>query len=160
MAFDHDLDLSFMAEDRPVLEECRDTLACQGIVVDLARTSLFYSGRKVGDMEMWTRYGNRLCRDDPRQREGVMKFWRPLVDDFPARWIEPLARIRFAGATYPCPNAPTQLIRQRYLTCRIHPRLVIPHKQKCWFCRAFWAEAARIMRFRGAPVLAPGEPQP
>jgi hypothetical protein len=157
MAFDHDLDLSCLANDRAALEACAPALEARGIVIDLTRTSLFYRGRKIGDMEMWTRYGRRLCRDDPARRSGVMKYWRPLVDDFPARWIEPLARIRFDGAMYPCPNQPLRFIRHRYLTCRIHPRLVIPHKQKCWLDRAFWIEAARILAFRDAPFFAGDE---
>jgi hypothetical protein len=151
MAFDHDLDLSFLDEDEEKLRACMPDLEARGIVLNLERTSLFFRGRKIGDWEKWSRYGDRLCRDDPARRSGVMKFWRPLVDDIPAAWIEPLWHIRMDGRFHPCPNRPERLLRKRYLTCRLHLRLAIPHKQKCWKSRAFWQESGRIWRFRDAP---------
>jgi hypothetical protein len=157
MLFDHDLDLSFLAEDRAKLVACTGALAARGIELNMERTSLFFRGRKIGDIEPWTRYGDMMCRDDPAKREGLMKFWRPLVDDFPAAWVSPTARIKFNGDLYPCPNNPAALLRRRYLTCRIHLRLVIAHKQKCWLCREFWRQARRIWNYRDAPVIVPAE---
>lgn len=152
MAFDHDLDLSFLDEDEEKLRALVPALEARGITLNLERTSLFYRGRKIGDWERWSRYGDMICRDDPARRQGVMRFWRPLVDDMPAAWIAPLWQIRMHGRFYPCPNRTEKLLRQRYLTCRLHLRLAIPHKQKCWQSRAFWAEAGCIRRCREAPV--------
>lgn len=151
MAFDHDLDLSYLGEDEDKLRACIPLLEARGITLNLERTSLFYRGRKIGDWERWDRHGDRLCRDDPARRDGVMRFWRPLVDDFPAAWITPLWHIRMNGIYLPCPNGPQRLLRKRYLTCRLYLRLAIPHKQKCWKSRDFWRESARIWRFRDAP---------
>ena len=153
MAFDHDLDISFLGDDEAKIRECLPALAAHGIEINLERTSIFYRGRKIGDAERWQRYRNRMCRDDPAQRSGVYRFWRPLVDDFPAQRIAPTWRIRFAGALYPCPNHPDRFLRRRYLTCRLHLRLAIPHKQRCWVCAEFWREALRIWRFGDAPVI-------
>lgn len=148
MAFDHDLDVSYLGEHEPKLRGCVEEFASRGVELKIERTSIFYRGRKLGDIEPWWPHGKRLCRDNPGQRVGVMKYWRPIVDDFPAHWITPFWQIRIDNAMYPCPNRPDRFLRHRYLTCRLHLRLVIPHKQKCWLCRAFWREAARIWRFR------------
>lgn len=159
MAFDHDLDLSFLDEDEHKLRAIMPQLEARGITLNLERTSLFYKDRKIGDWERWRRYGATLCRDDPKKRTGVMRFWRPLVDDMPACWIEPLFKIRLGGRFYPCPNQPEKLLRHRYLTCRMHLRLAIPHKQKCWKSHAFWREAARIWYCREAPVFLKPAPE-
>jgi len=158
MAFDHDLDVSFLGEHRDRLEACRPALAAVGIELNLERTSIFFRGRKIGDMEAWWRYGSRLCRDDPRTRSGIIKYFRPLVDDFPAERITPRWRIRLAGELYPCPNRPAAFLRHRYLTCRLHLRLAIPHKQKCWVSGAFWREAARIWACGTAPAIVQSVP--
>lgn len=158
MAFDHDVDLSFLGTDEAKLRACAPEFAAHGITLNMERTSIFFRGRKIGDIEPWRRYGSRLCRDDPARRTGVYKYWRPLVDDFPARWIEPFWSIRFLGELYPCPSHPARFLRRRYLTCRLHLRLVIPRKQKCWRSRDFWREAWRIWRFRGAPSIVPAAP--
>jgi hypothetical protein len=160
MAFDHDLDLSFLGEDSARLAACGPALAPHGIELDLEHTRIYYRGDKIGDMESWWRHGARLCRDDPAHRSGLPKYWRPLVDDFPARWVDPVARIRFIGALYPCPNSPEAFLRRRYLTCRLHLRLVIPHKQKCWISREFWSEARRIWTYRDAPRIERYETRP
>jgi hypothetical protein len=163
MAFDHDVDISFLGIHEPQIRACRDEFARHGVEIDLERTSIFYRGRKIGDFERWRQYGHRLCRDDPGRRSGIMKFWRPLVDDFPVDWIAPRWGVRYDGLTFPCPNRPDRFLRHRYLTCRLHLRLVIPHKQKCWLCQAFWQEAGRILRFRPAPLetgYRPAIPRP
>lgn len=157
MAFDHDVDISFLAEDTPKLLACKDALAARGVDLNMERTSVFFRGRKIGDVEPWRRYGDMMCRDDPAKRDGLMKVWRPLVDDFPASWLAPTARIKFNNAFYPCPNDTAALLRRRYLTCRIHLRLVFAHKQKCWVCREFWRQVRRIWTYRGAPVIVPAE---
>jgi hypothetical protein len=153
MLFDHDADVSYLAEHEPLLRQCLPELAARGIEIDLERTSIFYRGRKLGDAEKWWRHGSNLCRDDPARRTGVYRYWRPLVDDFPAAWIDPVWSIRFAGMLYPCPNHTDRFLRRRYLGCRVHLRLVIPHKQTCWTCADFWREVLRIWRFRDAPYI-------
>jgi hypothetical protein len=159
LMFDHDLDISFLAEHIPLMEACRAELAAEGVELNLERTSIFYRGRKIGDAEPWTRYGDMLCRNDPAERSGLLRILWPMVDDFPAAWVAPTELIRFDGAFYPCPNRTASLLRRRYLTCRIHLRLAIPHKQRCWLCREFWRQAARIWRSREAPVIVAAEPR-
>jgi hypothetical protein len=158
MIFDHDVDISYLGEHRPLVEACRDELLADGIELDMERTSIRFRGRKIGDAEPWWRFGDRLCRDDPAARTGPLRYFRPLVDDFPARHVSPLWSIRLNGEMYPCPNRPAALLRRRYLTCRLHLRLAIPHKQKCWYCGEFWREALHIWRCRTAPLTQPPQP--
>jgi hypothetical protein len=153
MAFDHDIDLSFLASDQEKMLAAKAELEAEGITWVPERTSLFFKGRKIGDLEPWHEYDGKLCRDDPKMRETVMRFWRPLVDDFPAKRIAPLWSVRFNGAMYPCPNHPEKHLRHRYLTCRLSLRLVYPHKQRCWRDKAFWAEARRIRTCKDAPFI-------
>jgi hypothetical protein len=148
LPFDHDLDICYLGSHELLVRACVPELAALGIELNMERTSIFYRGRKLGDAEPWGRFGDKLCRDDPALRKDVSKFWRPLRDDFPAAWIDPLWSIRSGGEFYPCPNRPDRFLRHRYLTCRIHLRLVIPGRQKCWFSAAFWREALRIWRCR------------
>jgi hypothetical protein len=154
MPHDHDLDLSMRVEDLPLLERLRPRLAEQGIELRMERTSIFYRGRKIGDLETWTDYGGLLRREDPRSRELPLAFQRFFVDDFPPAWVEPLWSIQLDGAMFPCPNHPERLLRRRYVTARLHLRLVYPHKIRCWTSREFWREARRMCRFRGAPVIS------
>ncbi len=158
LPFDHDVDISFLAEHEKRVRECLPLLAARGIVLDMERTSILYRGRKIGDAEPWFRHGALLCRDDPGRRSGVDRYWRPLRDDFPAHWIAPLWSIRFDGEWYPCPNHPDRFLRRRYLTCRVHLRLAIPGRQKCWTSRAFWRESLRIWRTRDAPIILESGP--
>lgn len=158
LPFDHDGDLSYLAEDKPLLERCRGELAAAGIELNIDRGILFYRGEKVVDVEPWYVFGPVRCREDPRTREGLYSIMRPLFDDIPLEWLEPLWQIRFEDDWYPCPNQPERLLRKRYPTCRIHLRLCFPHKQRCWFSRDFWREAWRIWRSRDGPVVAPGLP--
>jgi hypothetical protein len=153
MAYDHDLDLSLLAEDVPLFEPARERLRAQGIEIDLARTSIFRHGRKVGDLELWYRFGAVLCRNDPAARSGFERLIRPVVDDFPVAWLEPLGEILFCGCFYPCPARTERLLRHRYLTTRLHLRLAFPHKQRCWTSATFWREAWRIWTSRSAPVM-------
>ena len=153
MVFDHDLDVSYLGAERPLIEACREELAAEGIALDLEHGRIHYRGRKIGDIEAWWQHGAKLCRDDPARRAGVLRWWRPLVDDFPAHRVAPLWSIALDGAMYPCPNHPAAFLRRRYLTCRLHLRLVVPHKVKCWLCGDFWREAWRIWRCRSAPRI-------
>lgn len=153
LPFDHDVDISFLAEHEAHVRACIPALAARGIELNLARTSIFYKGRKIGDAEPWFRHGELLCRNDPATRRGVEKYVRALRDDFPPAWVEPLWSIRFDGELFPCPNHPDRFLRRRYLTCRLHLRLAIPGRQKCWASRAFWRESLRIWRTRDAPVI-------
>src|SRR5262249_20664957 len=57
MAFDHDLDASFLDTQEPLLRACIPELAKHGIDLNLERTSIFYRGVKLGDMERWRQYG-------------------------------------------------------------------------------------------------------
>jgi hypothetical protein len=159
LPFDHDLDISFLGVHEPKVRECLPALAALGIVLDMERTSIFYRDRKIGDAEPWWNYGGMLCREDPAGRRGVLfRLSRALRDDFPAAWVDPVWRIRFDGRMYPCPARPERLLRRRYLTCRLHLRLAIPGKIRCLPSRAFWREALRIWRFRGAPTIATPPP--
>lgn len=156
MAYDHDLDLSFLGEDMPLVEACRDELLERGIEINLERTSFFYKGIKMGDLEpWWPYYGDRLCRSHPDTREGLLKVIVPLFDDFPAEWVRSPWSIRFLGEWYPCPSHPERLLRRRFPTLIPSLRLCFPHKQRCWICPDFWREAWRIWRERRFPVTRP-----
>ena len=161
MPFDHDADLSYLAEDKPLVEKCRDRLAAKGITLNLDHGILFYHGNKVGDLEAWHLFGGVRCREDPATREGLYIVMRPLFDDIPVAWLNPLWQIKFEGDWYPCPNHPERLLRRRYPTCRINLRLCFPHKQRCWFSSDFWKAAWSILWSREGPVLAqPGHADP
>lgn len=153
MPFDHDGDLSYAAEHKPLLEQCRGELAALGIELNTERGIMFYRGEKLVDIEPWCIYGKVRCREDPATRVGLLKVLRPLFDDFPPEWIEPTWRVEFEGDLYPCPNHPERLLRKRYPTCRIHLRLCFPHKQKCWVSGDFWRESWKIFRSRRGPVI-------
>ena len=153
MAFDHDLDASFLAEDEERLLACREELLQLGIDLRLERTSIFFHGVKIGDFERWRRRDGVLYRSEPSERTAVLKVVNAAVDDFPVRWIEPLWQIEFNGAMYPCPNHPDRLLKRRYPTTRFHLRLAVPHKQRCWWSPAFWRESWRIWNFKGAPKI-------
>ena len=153
MAFDHDVDISFLSTDAEKMRAARPEMEAAGIVWNEERTSLFYKGRKIGDLEPWFEHGGKLCRDDPAKREATMRFWRWLVDDFPVEQVKPLWSLRMHGEMFPCPNHPDRYLRHRYLSCRISLRLVYPHKQRCWKDKAFWDEARRIRRCMTAPDI-------
>ena len=155
MAFDHDLDMSFLLADAPKMLACCEELQAHGIELRLENTSIYYRGRKIGDFDTWQRFGDTLCRNDPAGREGLLKVLWPLVDDFPAAWVEPPMQIRYNGEYFPCPANTARFLRRRYLTCRLHLRMVFAHKQKCWLCRAFWREVWRIWTCRTAPDIRP-----
>lgn len=155
MPFDHDGDLSYLAEDKPLLEACREELSARGIDLDAERGTLFYRGRKLVDIEPWFEFNGKRCREDPKRREGLYVLMRPLFDDIPVAWLAPLWRIRFEGDWYPIPNHPERLLRKRYPTCRIHLRLCFPHKQRCWFSADFYREAWRILTSRDGPIIQP-----
>lgn len=153
MPFDHDLDVSFLAEHEERLLACQDELAAQGIELRMANTSLWFRGAKIGDIERWHRVGDMLYRSDPASRTVLIRALTSRVDDFPASWVEPTWQIRFAGEFYPCPNHPDRFLRRRYLGARIHLRFVIPHKQRCWWNPDFWKAAWRIWTCRDAPFI-------
>ena len=151
LPYDHDLDMSYLAEDAEKLLPALAGLEAQGITLELEHGRIFYGGRKIGDLEAWHRYGTRLCRDDPARREGIPRFWRPLVDDLEAQWVLPLGEIKFCGEWYKAPREVKRFLRHRYLMCRLHLRLTIPHKQRCWICAAFWQWAWRIWTCKDYP---------
>lgn len=154
MPFDHDCDVSLMAEDIEIARACARELADHGIELRLERTSLFYKGRKIGDAELWYRHGDLLCREaDLSTREGLLIWLRKYTDDFPAAWVEKRWQIKFEGDFYPCPSRPERLLRKRYPTCWLSLRMVFPHKQRCWFSADFWKAAWMIWRSRQGPVL-------
>lgn len=153
MPFDHDCDLSLLADDIDIARACARELAPHGIVWDVEDTSLFYKGAKIGDADLWYRNGDLLCREpDPSTREGLVIWLHRWYDDFPAAWIENRWEIAFEGDFYPCPNRPERLLHKRYPTCRFSLRLVFPHKQKCWFSRDFWKAAWMIFWSRKGPI--------
>jgi hypothetical protein len=153
MPFDHDGDLSYAAEHRPLLEQCRDELAARGIELNTERGVMSYRGEKLVDIEPWYVFGKVRCREDPATLEGLLKVMRPLFDHFPNQWVEPTWQIEFEGDFYPCPNHPERLLLKRYPTCRLHLRLCFPHKQKCWVSGDFWRASWQIFRSRRGPVI-------
>jgi hypothetical protein len=153
MPFDHDADLAYAAEHKPILESCRAELAALGIELNTDRGIMIYRGEKVADIDPWAVHGGLRCREDPASREGLMKVLRWLWDDFPPEWVAPTWRIEFEGDMYPCPSHPDRLLRKRYPTCRIHLRLCFPHKQRCWVSGDFWRESWKIWRSRRGPVI-------
>jgi hypothetical protein len=159
MPFDHDADLSYLAEHKTLIEESRAELAALGIEVNTDRGIFYYAGQQVGDLEAWYLYDGLRCREDPATRRGLFKIMRILFDDFPTEWVQAPWRIRFEGDWYPCPRNPERLLRRRYPTCRIHLRLCFPHKQRCWFSADFWRDAWRIFRSREGPLIQSG-PEP
>lgn len=153
LPYDHDADIGYLAEQRPILEGMVDDLAACGVELHLRRSILKYKGVKLADIEPWTRRGDKRQRTDPATREGIYQIHDAVWEDFPAAWVEPLWEVRFLGDWYPCPNHPERLLKHRYPTCRIHMRLVIPHRQTCWICAAFWRTVWRIWGERKAPLL-------
>lgn len=151
LPYDHDLDMSYLGEDRAKVELAIPELAAHGVELELDHGRIFYGGRKIGDLEAWQRYGNRLCRDDPAGRTDIMRFWRPQVDDQKVDNVLPLGEIKFCGAWYKAPRQVKAFLRHRYLMCRLHLRMTIPHKQKCWICAAFWQWAWKIWTCRDYP---------
>lgn len=158
MAFDHDGDVGYLAEERERLERCVAELAGQGIELNVERGGLFCDGRKLCDVDPWHRHRELLVRSLPEsRREGwILDQLEARYNDFPAAWIEPRWRIRFLGRMFPCPNHPERRLRQAYPTARLHLRLCFPHRQRCWICPDFYREAWRIWRTREYPVLEPG----
>ena len=152
LPWDHDGDLCYLREDRPKLEAVASELQARGIQLELDRHGMFYQGTKV-DLESWFEHGSQLCRSDPARRNLLRAVDQGLCDDFPKAWIEPLWQIEFEGQFFPCPNHPLRLLKRRYPTYRIHPRLSIPHKQKCWVCSEFWRSAYRIWRMDYRPLI-------
>lgn len=153
LPYDHDLDMSYLAEDRAKLEAALPELASHGVTLELEHGRIFYGGRKIGDIEAWQRFGDRLCRDDPASRTGVMRFWRPQVDDVKADWVVPCGEIMFCGEWYKSPRQVKRFLRHRYIMCRLHLRMTIPHKQRCWICASFWQWAWKIWTCRDYPQL-------
>lgn len=47
----HDADLSYFAEDKPLVEACRAELARREITLNLDRGVMFLRGMKIGDLE-------------------------------------------------------------------------------------------------------------
>lgn len=159
MPFDHDCDVSLLADDLHIARQCALDLSEHGIELNLERTSLFYKGEKIGDADVWYRHGDLLCREaDLSTREGLLVWLRKWYDDFPAAWVENRWEIAYEGDFYPCPSRPERLLHKRYPTCRFSLRLVFPHKQKCWFSPDFWKAAWMIFRSRRGPMYrhAPG----
>lgn len=153
LPYDHDLDMSYLAEDLAKLEPALPELEALGVGLELEHGRIFYGGRKIGDLEAWHRFGNRLCRDDPDKRTDIMRFWRPQVDDLNADWVLPLAEIKFCGEWYKSPRQVKRFLRHRYIMCRLHLRMTIPHKQRCWICAAFWRWAWKIWTCRDFPQV-------
>jgi hypothetical protein len=162
MAYDHDLDLSFVGAQSHLVEDCAEELAASGIRINLERTSIFLHDTKIGDLEAWWPHRpGHLCRSHPDERDSLILRWMlPTTDDFPAGWIDPLWSIELDGEMFPCPHEPQRLLQKRFPTCRLHMRFCFPHKQRCWTCAGFWREAWRIWTFRGAPVTDPRPYQP
>ena len=152
LPYDHDADVGYLAEQRPLLEQCVEEFAQRGIELSMHYSALFYKGRKMLDVYPWTRREGRLLIR-PEQREGINVALEAMFDDVPEEHVLPVWQMRFLGEWFPCPNNPERLLRHRYPTCRIHMRLVIPHRQRCWFCAGFWREAWRVWRDRSGPVL-------
>ena len=158
MPYDHDADLSYLADDRPLLMECKEELAQLGLELNFERNIMLYRGVRMMDVEAWEHHGPLLVREHPSTREGLLKILRPMTDDFPEEWVTPRWRIELDGEWYPCPNHPERLLLHRYPTCRIHLRLCFPHKQKCWFSADFWREAWRTWNERRWPRLRRPDP--
>lgn len=156
LPYDHDLDMSYLARDLERLKRAAVRVGEVGIEVRVENGALYYRGRKIGDIEAWHEYRGRLCRENPAGRSGIMRLWRPLVDDVRIGWVTPTRRIRFAGRWYRCPARTETLLRHRYLMCRIHLRFTVPHKVRCWICAEFWRWAYRIWTCRTAPVIEDG----
>lgn len=151
LPYDHDLDMSYLAEDAPRIRRAFKSLKARGITLDLDHGRIFHHGKLIGDLEAWHEHDGTLCRDDPRQRRGVMRFWRPLVDDLKRDWVLPAGEIQFCGEWHKAPRQVKRVLRHRYLMCRLHLRLTIPHKQKCWICASFWRWSWRIWTCREFP---------
>lgn len=152
LPWDHDLDISYLASDRAALESASEELSAAGITLDTDRYGLFHRGTKL-DLEPWLRRGDSLLRVEPGSRDWLRDLHDKAFDDFPAEWIAPLWSIELEGRMLPCPQSPGRLLRHRYPTHRLHPRLSIPHKQRCWLCAGFWKGAWRILRSDYEPVL-------
>lgn len=152
--WDHDADISYLAEDRPLLEQCVGELAEHGIVLNMNRNALFYNGVKMVDVDPFTTYGSMRCRTDPAKRTRIYKYMDRFFEDYPEAWTRgPLWSIRFLDQWFPCPPHPERFLKRRYPTCRIHMRLIFPHRQRCWFDREFWRAAWKITRAWRKPEL-------
>lgn len=152
LPWDHDLDISYLASDREALESAAEELAAAGITLNLDHYGMFYRGTKL-DLEPWIRRGDKLVRVEPNSRDWLRNLHDAAFDDFPASWIEPLWAIELEHRVVPCPQEPGRLLRRRYPTHRVHPRLSFPHKQRCWVCVGFWQGAWRIFRSTYEPVV-------
>lgn len=154
LPWDHDLDISYLATDRAALNGAGPALSQRGIGLDLGYYGMYYRGTKL-DLEPWSRHGDLLVRTDPTRRDWLSNLHDANCDDFLAALIEPLWQIRLCGRLVPCPQDPDRLLRSRYPTHRLHPRLSLPHKLSCWACPDFWRAAEAIYRSNYQPEVIP-----
>ncbi len=155
LAFDHDADVGYLASEKELLAACAPTLATFGVTLNADRGTLYYGGRKLCDIDPWWPSGDVLVRG-PRPSNPLLRFLEAWHNDFPSAWLAPRWRIRFLGRWFPCMNHPARRLLRLYPTCRLHLRLCIPHRQRCWVCPDFYREAWRIWRSRAGPVLERG----
>lgn len=156
--WDHDVDISYLAEDRELLAACAEEFARDGIELAPNLRFLRYKGRRLLDFYAFERRGRLRCCSDPAQRKGIYRYNDRLFEDFPAAWLDqPMWQIEFLGQTFNCPAFPERFLRRRYPSLYIHMRLCFPHRMTCLFCKDFWREAARIWISRYRPVIVSGQ---
>lgn len=142
LPWDYDLDISYRAEGKAVLESLVGEFAAFGIELNLRRQRLLYE-KVYLDIEAWLEQDGLMVREDLLSRQAELGAVDACYFRFPARWLQPLWEIRFEDHYFPCPNRPAELLTKRYGNFRIP----IPASARTYLHPRFYRLAWQMSRY-------------
>jgi len=127
LPWDHDVDISYLGGQWPVLEAMTAELAEHGMRLDVEGYGIHYRNIKV-DLEPWVERDGILIRPNHMALQGALLRIDQKHDRFPVEWVNPLQQIYLEDAYYNCPNQTERLLRHRYYNIDI----IMPHRIRAW----------------------------